>query len=344
MNKRRIVLVGLGRMGRNHLRVILESDQFELAGIVEPRPLPAQDPKLDGIPAWKNIGQCLASDISFDCAVVATPTQSHFDAAQELISAGKHLLVEKPLAATHAQATLLANLARTHRTALVTGHLERLNPAVRKLREVLQFGWIGDPIHFAFTRVGGYPEGNPKGNNVLMDLAVHDIDVLHFLSGSQRGFEIKGVVTHETRRPGVADTADLLLERPGSMSASIHANWITPGKIRTVRVTGTRGICTVDYILQTCVFTGGALGNRGAEPKVAFEDLLRLYKTSDTIEFGIEREEPLKIQLREFAKVLNGASSEACTAEEAVEAVRIAEQALSNGGDRRSRQAGNKAA
>ncbi len=324
-----VVLVGLGRMGRNHLRVILESDQFTLAGIVEPRFERPADLKLDGVAVWDSVQACLASGVPFDCAVVATPTHTHYEVAQALIDAGKHLLVEKPLASTYAQARKLLELSEARGTTLVTGHLERLNPAVRKLREVIDFGWLGDPIHFAFTRVGGYPEKNPKSNNVLMDLAVHDIDVLHFLAGSSSRFEIKGSVTHDARMPGIADTADLLLENEKSVSASIHVNWITPGKIRTVRVTGTRGVCTVDYILQTCVFMGGALPARGEEPKAGFNELVRLYKTSDRIEFGIEREEPLKIQLREFAGVLNGAPSEACAAPEAVEAVRIAEQALS---------------
>ena len=96
-------------------------------------------------------------------------------------------------------------------------------------------------------------------NNVLMDLAVHDIDVLHSLVGMHPGFEVKGVALHSILRENVFDTAEILLENSRSMSASIHVNWITPTKIRNLRVTGTGGVCMVDYILQTCVLLGGDL-------------------------------------------------------------------------------------
>src|SRR5262249_38343054 len=155
-------------------------------------------------------------------------------------------LVEKPLCATFEQARALAALAEERGVRLAVGHVERFNPAVRKLREVIQAGWVGEPIHFSFTRVGGYPETLVPGNNVLLDLAVPGIDVLRSLVGPLR---LEASVSHATVREGVLDTAEILLTCAAGSSATVHVNWITPTKIRTLRVTGTRGMCFVDYIL-----------------------------------------------------------------------------------------------
>src|SRR6185295_8566276 len=92
---------------------------------------------------------------------------------------------------------------------LAVGHVERFNPAIRKLREVIRGGWLGEPIHFSFTRIGGYPETIPEGNNVLLDLAVHDVDVLRSLVGPVK---VNASLCHSTWKPGVLDTSEIVLE------------------------------------------------------------------------------------------------------------------------------------
>jgi UDP-N-acetylglucosamine 3-dehydrogenase len=126
----------------------------------------------------------------------------------------------------------------------------------------------------------------------------------------------------------VLDTGEILLKAERGQSASVHVNWVTPSKIRTLRVTGTQGVCFVDYMLQSCVLQGGNLLRRTYRPEFDFQSLLEEYKATDRIEFGINKQEPLKVQLGEFYKLLAGAPSEICSLEDAAAAVTLADDAI----------------
>ena len=319
---KRVVLLGLGRMGKNHFRILREAAGFELVAAIDAAEKPPFD--LGGVRYAKSLSEL--DDASYDCAVVATPTVSHHQLALDLIARGKNLLVEKPIASSFAlgQEVLLA--AQKKGVRLAVGHVERFNPAVRKLREVLKAGMLGTPIHFAFTRVGGYPETILAGNNVILDLAVHDIDVLRSLVGPVR---LEHAMSHVTWKPGVFDTAEMFLASQTGASATVHVNWVTPTKIRSLRVTGTRGVCNLDYMLQTCELLGGSLlANREPE-ELGFEKLQEIYRTTDRIQFGIQNVEPLKVQIGQVATFFDGGSpGELCTGADALAAVLIAERAM----------------
>ena len=320
--KTKIALVGLGRMGRNHLRVLRETPGCELVAVVDASaPVPHD---LGAIQFLRSTDEL--SKLEFEAAVIATPTATHFDVAKSLIAMGKHLLVEKPVASTFVQAHEVIELAHKKGVKLAVGHVERFNPAVRKLREVIREGWLGTPIHFAFTRVGGYPETVLQGNNVLLDLAVHDIDVLRSLVGAVK---LEHSTCHVTFREGVFDTAEIILAAASGASASVHVNWITPTKIRSVRVTGTRGVCFVDYILQTCELMGGSLLKNIVPTSWGFEALQELYRSTDRIQFGVQKVEPLRAQASQFLAFLGGAEpGELCTGRDALAAVLLAERAI----------------
>ncbi len=316
----RILLLGAGKMGSNHLRVLSADKSIQVVGIVEPFLKPELP---EGLKLYTSLIQ--VDPHSFDAALIATPTETHFEVAKQLIELKKDLLVEKPLASTPAQANELIDLAKAAGIKLFVGHVERSNPAVRRLKEIIAKGWIGKAIHCSFTRVGGYPQNVKSGNNVLLDLAVHDLDVFQYLFGS---FHVKSSIIHSTIIPGTADTAEILLKGNEGISANIHVNWITPTKIRSVRVTGTKGVVLVDYMLQTCTLHGGDLLNTPATEKFDYNDLQEHYRNMDKIEFGVHREEPLKVQLREWVKALHNKPCSLCSAEEASKTVIEAQRAF----------------
>jgi len=320
--KIKIALVGLGNMGKNHYRVLQSNSDFEIVAIV--------DANKDAIAGHKDLPPFYTdykalSDVTFDAAVIAAPTEHHFDITKFLLDLGKPTLVEKPLAHTPEKARELAAYAEEKNVLLAVGHVERANPAVRKLKEVIERGWLGDPIHYNFTRVGGYPSNVKKGNNVLLDLAVHDLDILNFLEGE---FQVKASVCHKSIQADIPDTAEILLFKEGGSSANIHVNWITPTKIRTLRVTGTKGVCFVDYMLQTCVLWGGNLLNGNPGREFDYKDLQTHYRNSDKIEFGVAQEEPLKVQLKEFYKALQGEEHALCLAPQGANVVELAQKAF----------------
>jgi UDP-N-acetylglucosamine 3-dehydrogenase len=325
--KLRAVLVGLGRMGRNHFRVLKQSPSFELVGVVDPGAAKPDPGELGTTRFARDLADF--GDSEFDCAVVATPTVTHFEVAAALVRRRKHLLVEKPLASTFDKSAALVALAREHGVHLVAGHVERFNPAIRKLREVLDGGSLGAPTHISVTRVGGWPDTLVTENNAVLDLAVHDIDVVRSLVGPLR---LEASLCHATMQPGVCDTAALLFLSRAGVSATIHVDWITPTKIRQLRITGTRAVCFVDYMLQTVTLLGGNLLQMSRDSPVPFEQLVEMYKTSDRIEFGIKKEEPLKVQLERFhALVSRGEKGDLCVGDDASRAVLLAERALARG-------------
>jgi UDP-N-acetylglucosamine 3-dehydrogenase len=171
-----------------------------------------------------------------------------------------------------------------------------------------------------------------NGNNVLLDLAVHDVDVLRSMIGTLR---MESCVSHATVNPDVTDTAEILLRGANGMSATVHVNWITPSKIRSIRVTGTRGVCFVDYILQTCELLGGSLSALTPPSDTGFASLQELYKTTDRIEFGVVKEEPLKVQLQQFhSLVTTGDPGELCLGRDALAAVMLVERAWVSGAEK----------
>src|SRR5690349_16363264 len=126
--KLRVVLLGIGRMGRNHLRLTSESSDFELVGVVDPTTAPRTGVHVfDGLAALRGL--------DFDAAIVATPTATHRDVVLELVQMKKHVLVEKPIASTFAQGREVLEAAAGAGVKVAVGHVERFNPVVRKLRE-----------------------------------------------------------------------------------------------------------------------------------------------------------------------------------------------------------------
>jgi UDP-N-acetylglucosamine 3-dehydrogenase len=315
--KIKTVVFGAGKMGRNHVRTVQASSRFELVGVVDPALPPVQ-----GAPCVKTMEELPAA---FDLAIVATPTASHYELGKKLLRAGKHVLMEKPLASTSKQALELAELARSLDKRFAVGHVERFNPAVHKLAEVIQSQILGKPIHFSFTRIGGYPQTVVDANDVILDLAVHDVDVFSSLCGD---CTLVASQTHITTDRGVVDTATMLLRSASGVTADIHTNWITPSKIRQIRVTGTSGVCFVDYIMQTCEMFGGNLLTRLTPPDTDFAALRTTYANADKIHFGVETKEPLVLQLEQLARFIeHGETGRLCLADRAAATVAIAEAA-----------------
>jgi UDP-N-acetylglucosamine 3-dehydrogenase len=319
-----VVLFGVGRMGQNHLRVIQENQDFRLVAVVDPR-LAAERSHFNDIPVVASADNIEAA---YSAAVIASPTETHYALAKDLIQHGKNILIEKPLADTVDRCLELTALAKKNGVAVSVGHVERFNPVVQRMWDVINAGWVGKVIHYSFTRLGGYPESVADGNNVLVDLAVHDLDILQKFAGD---ISIAAAVCHSTHRAGIYDTSEMLLRTANGASASIHSNWVTPTKIRMVRITGSKGVLFADLILQTCIVHGGDLLVRGPEPVLTYEELRDTYRHGDRIEFGVREEEPLHAQLSAYARRLRGLKDETCTLEEATRSVELAKQALRMG-------------
>lgn len=225
-------VAGAGVMGRNHARVLAEVQGVDLTTIFDPDAVTGQGvADLYGAEAVTTAEAFV--DAGLDCAVVATPNRFHADLGVALLEKGVHVLVEKPIAPTVKDAQRMIDAAKANDRVLMVGHVERFNPAVETVRRAIA---DEDVISIQVTRVGPFP---PRMGEVgvVIDLAVHDIDIIRHLTGS----EITEVQPQLARtRAEREDTALLQFRLENGVIAHITTNWLTPYKTRTLQV-ATRG-------------------------------------------------------------------------------------------------------
>jgi UDP-N-acetylglucosamine 3-dehydrogenase len=306
-------------MGRQHARVLSELPDVDIIGAADISPeARAQVEQKIGIHTAPDLRELI--DGPADAVVNALPTPEHFDVTRMLLEAGKHVLVEKPIAMTVAEAETLVSLAGKADRVLVVGHVERFNPAVEALRGVLDAGGIGEVVTVSTRRVGISRPTAPQ-TDVVIDLAIHDIDVCGYLMSGTPG---RLAFASARTLPGnqLEDHADLVL-RFGQAVATVQANWITPVKIRRISVTGTGGLAEVDYLEQSLRLYRGA-------PEVfagPLWDFFAVARESEPEEVPVSRGEPLRRELVHFVQRIRAGDTSVDEARSAAQALALAIEA-----------------
>lgn len=236
----RVGVVGVGQWGSRHIRVLRSTAGVSaIVGI---------DGRLAEIPAMTSgdvagradLGSALAE---IDAVVIATPPASHYPLGMQAIAAGKHVLMEKPLATTAAEARLMAQAAEAAGTLLLPGHTFLYNAAVRMLRELVQGGELGQLYYLDSDRLnlGLYQ----PDVNVVFDLAPHDVSITNFVLNSRPTTVTAWGSRHV--HPDREDVAHLRLDYSEvGVRANIHVSWLNPGKVRRVTAVGARKMAVFD--------------------------------------------------------------------------------------------------
>ncbi len=291
-------VVGLGMMGRNHVRVWDESIHgVELVAVADPDPAAVERATSGRVArGYEDAGRMLAEE-RLDLVSIVAPTSLHLPVTLSALRAGANVLVEKPIAATREEATQMIDAAADAGRMLTVGHIERFNPAIRELRRRLHAGELGRIFQVSATRLGPFP-ARIRDVGVVVDLAPHDIDVMRYLVGSE---PIR--IYAEAERRIHTDHEDLfngLMKFSNGVIGVLDINWLTPTKKRTLTVTGERGMYIADYIAQDLVF----YANPGAQetwvnPGAAGS--VSSVTEGEMIRRSIRRQEPLAVELAEFA-------------------------------------------
>jgi UDP-N-acetylglucosamine 3-dehydrogenase len=242
MKRLRVGVFGVGAMGVHHARVYSELAEAELVGVADPREPQARDvAKACHTDAFTAYEQLLKQDL--DAVSIAVPTSLHREVAAKAARCGVHLLVEKPIADTLSNADAIIEAARRCNVKLMVGHIERFNPVILKLKELIVEGELGELLSISCRRVGPNP-ARIRDVGIIIDLAVHDIDAISYLYGmqAQHVYAIGGNSFHIKE-----DYASILLHYAGRKSGFVETNWLTPHKIRKITVTGTKGVAHADY-------------------------------------------------------------------------------------------------
>jgi predicted dehydrogenase len=273
VKKLRVGVVGVGHIGKNHARIYSEIANAEFAAVFDTDAARAEEiARTFNTRAVNSLAEFAQA---IDAASIATPTNTHFAVASELLSAGKHLLVEKPITETTADAAQLANLASDRGLVLQVGHVERFNPVLRALEERLTH-----PRFIEAHRLSPYPNRSTD-ISVVLDLMIHDLEIiLHLVRAPVQNIDAVGVPVLSRS----ADIANARLRFENGCIANITSSRISPEQMRKIRVFQEDAYLSLDYQNQ------------------AGEIYRRTSSGIEREQVEIEREEPLKQQLVAFVE------------------------------------------
>lgn len=318
--KARAAVIGVGIMGRQHARVYSQIEGVDLVAVADIDEQIAQRIAGEyGVQYYTDHLRMLEEEKP-DLVSLAVPTNLHHQLALDVIRKGRNLLIEKPIAFSVCEAEEIIGAAREQGIKLTIGHVERFNPAVQALRQYLESGDLGDIVSIVARRVGMFPP-RVKDANVIVDLAIHDIDIINFLLG--------GIPSEVYVTAGYAllsdrfDHAELFLKY-GEVGCFVQANWITPVKIRLLSVTGTRAHAEVNYITQQLVICQ----RHTKRDFDGFRDLLAQVGAPLPKVVSVVCQEPLRLELEAFLAAVQGERPIEVTGEDGLRALRIAEQAM----------------
>jgi UDP-N-acetylglucosamine 3-dehydrogenase len=306
-------------MGRHHARNYDDFAQADLRAVVDNDLRRAEALALrHACRAFSSVEQLLVEEPGVKAVSVVTPTRTHVDVTALLLSAGKHVLIEKPIAASPSEADRMIALAQEHDVVLAVGHVERFNPAVRELKRCIERGDMGEIVSVFARRVGVMPP-QVKDANVILDLAIHDIDVFRYLLGADSPTE---VFCNAGRVNGgdLLDYADVFL-RFGRVACLLQVNWVTPVKIRELAVTGTRGYAEVEYVRQELRYHSA----QAVRPVDSYSEVTAYSEQAPEL-LAHEHVEPLARELGEFLRAVEGRPAEIVSGEEGKRSMEIALQ------------------
>ena len=301
----RAAVIGAGTMGRNHARVWDESvPGVELVGVADPdRDAATRATHGRQARPYADAAELLERERP-DLVSVATPTSQHLETTLAALAAGAHVLVEKPIAATRDEAERMIAAAAAAGRLLTVGHIERFNPAIRELRRRLAAGELGRIYKIHATRLGPFP-ARIRDVGVVVDLAPHDLDVMRYLLDSD---PVR--LYAETERRIHIDHEDLFVGFVKFANGAIgllDINWLTPTKRRILTVTGERGMYVADYLAQDLVFYANPDAERTWRPADDGHTPAAItVSEGEMTRRRVDRQEPLLVELAEFAAAVRG--------------------------------------
>jgi len=309
-------------IGRHHARILQSSRRVTFVGAVDPsgdRFGVLYDPGL----LWASTAELLASG-PLDFAVVAVPTDEHLPAVRELAEAGVHLLIEKPLASTAAEAREIIAACSAAGIRAAVGHVERFNPALLELRERVQGGQLGDVFLIATERVGPFPD-RVRDVGVVKDLATHDLDLVRWLGGA--AVETLAAQTQHRMNREHEDLVAVNGRLASGVTFNSVVDWLSPTKVRRTRILGERGMLVADTLTADLTF----YENGHVASEWPATQSLRGVSEGNMTRYALARREPLLVELEAFCDFVAGDDRAGIvTLAEGLETVACAEAVLAS--------------
>jgi UDP-N-acetylglucosamine 3-dehydrogenase len=312
----RVGVIGVGSMGQNHARILSELGMLASVTDIIPAAAKAVGERYS-VEHFLGYQEMLKSDI--DAVVIVTPTNTHAKIAMDSLRAGKHVLLEKPMSGSSETLSQISSMAESEKLVLAGGFVERHNPVVAFAKQSLGSGEYGELITAATRRVSSMPS-RIRDVGVVMDLGVHDIDVVQYVVGSKaRSVYMLGGRGKEMR---YEDHANILIDFEGGTTGFVEVNWLTPMKVRKLALTCSKNFVEVDYMDQSALVCSSTF------KAVEGGNLYNVPVEFDMRRIAIKKEEPLRRELKDFLDAVSLGKEPLVTGESALRTLRIAEAAL----------------
>jgi predicted dehydrogenase len=292
-------IVGYGYWGPNLARNVAERPELELKGLCDRDIVQRQafDNRHPQSHAVEELDAILCDD-AVQAVVVATPPKTHHAIVKRALEAGKHVLVEKPLATRLSDAQELARIAESSGLVLMPGHTFIYSPAVNAVRDLIQSGVVGD-IHFVTSsrmNLGKY-----QSDGVVCDLAPHDLSILLYWL-DQPVVEVSASGS-SVFQEGIPETAFLTLTFAGGSTANVQLSWLAPRKVRQMILVGSKRMVQYD---DTAADEPVRVYDRGLDvgPPANFGEHQLICRTGDVVIPRVQPQEPLSLELQDFANAI----------------------------------------
>ncbi len=289
----RAAVIGVGMMGRHHVRLYAEMEEVELVAVADTDEAVAQrvgrSYRLKVYTDYRDMVDGEGPDI----VSIAVPTQHHAEVACEVMRRGVHVLVEKPLTLTMAEGQQIIDIAESEGVKLMVGHIERFNPAIIEIKRRLKKQELGRVFQVHARRLGPFPD-RVGDVGVVLDLATHDIDVMRYLLGS----EVERVYAEIERKAheSCEDLLSGLLRFSNGAIGVLDVNWLTPTKVRQLAVLGERGMYLADYLTQDVFWYKNSESSSDWHTLSIFDGV----GEGDMVKVLIQKKEPLRAEIESF--------------------------------------------
>jgi predicted dehydrogenase len=305
-----VAQVGVGYWGPNLLRNLVANKACRVKKVVDK----AKDRRdyvanlYPGIAVSEDI-QDVAGDRDIDAVVIATPVRTHYDLARAMLNAGKHVLVEKPMATSLAEVEDLRSLANKNNLVAMVGHTFLYNAAVRYAKGLIDAGALGDIRYIYSQRLN---LGRIRSDvDALWNLAPHDISIIQYWLNEPDPLSVT-VHGMDYIQAGIQDVVFMNIEYPGKIMANIHVSWLDPQKVRRMIIVGSKKMVIYDDIADEKI----SIYDKGIEPMATLgehmdfdypEGKVFSHRSGDVLLPMIRYEEPIKVEIAHFVDcIVNG--------------------------------------
>ncbi|MBI2523090.1 Gfo/Idh/MocA family oxidoreductase [Candidatus Woesearchaeota archaeon] len=320
MENLNVAVIGAGSMGKNHARIYSSIKGVELVAVCDVSNESKEVADDFNAKYYKSYKEMLNKE-KLDAVSICVPTKLHKSVALDIIKNKINILMEKPIATTTQEAGEVIDAAQKNEVKLMVGHIEQFNPVVVELKKRIKNNELGNILQVHCQRLSLFPQ-RIIDVGVIIDLAIHEIYVLEYLIDSK----VKRVYA-ETAQRFHSSHEDLLIGTirfDNNVLGVISANWLTPKKVRQIKVTGERGMFLANYLTQELYF----YEKEFAAKSVNYNDAFIKGKEGKKIKIEIKKSEPLKNELEAFVECIKKNKEPPVRGEDGLETLKIAQKFL----------------